>query len=259
MKKGNIDLDNIIKKSIQAKADEIKVPPKEEVWSEIMIKLASEKEKTRKRKLRYKIAIASIAFILSMGMTPWLFPNHDAAAVGKRLVRIFQSVFGGETNVEHISREVSPPSNEQAPPEGEVTIETVQSPQPAVFESIAKAREEVPFVFKVPGYMPEGYKLERVIYSGFKEETGEVTLHYKLSNSEILIIEKKLPGDFAISENIKTGDAEVHELDINGQTGTLTSFTNGHKELEYYLSGFSLRISGQIDEWEIVKIAKSMQ
>jgi len=252
-------LDNIIKKSIQAKADEIKVPPKEEVWSQILVQLAGEKEKTRKKKLLHKIAVASMVFILSMGMLPWLFPNHDAAAVGKRLIQIFQSVFGEETRVEHVSREVHPPSNETPPPEGEVTIETVQSPQPVVFESIAKAREEVPFVFKVPGYMPEGYELERVIYSGFKKETGEVTLHYKVSNSEIVIIEKKLPGDFAMSENIKTGDAAIHELDINGQKGSLTSFTNGHKELEYYLSGFSIRISGQIDEWEIVKIAKSMQ
>jgi len=254
-----LDLDDIIEKSLKSEADKLTIPPKEEVWAQITGQLEKQRVNTQKKRRAFKLAVASIVLILSFGTVLLTFPERDATAVGQRLVQIMQSIFGGETRIETISRETLPPANEPAPPGDEAPVETIQVPEPMVFNSVDEARKVVPFDFRVPKYVPEGYQLEEITYMNFEKKTGEVVLRYESENSELKIIERILPGDFAMSSIVRTQEVTVHEVNVNGNKGTMMSFKNGQNELEYYSSGISIRIFGKVDTKEILKIAESLQ
>ena len=258
MSNKKIEIDKIIEKGLKTEADKITVPPKEEVWVQISKQLERQKSVERRKSRNFKLMVASIAVVLSIGAM--IFPGEDAKAVGQRLVKIFQSVLGGQTKVETISRENTPPPLDQPPPhEEQAPVETVELPKPSVFTSVEEARKKVPFNFRVPKYIPEGYAMEDISYSDFAKESGEVVLRYKSGNSEFKIFERKISGDFAMSSTVRSEETTIRKVDINEVSGTLTSFKNGINQLNYYYFGISIRIIGQIDVQEIIKVGKSME
>ncbi|MDT3700163.1 MAG: DUF4367 domain-containing protein [Thermincola sp.] len=259
MSNKKIGIDEVIEQGLKIEADKVTIPPKEEVWIQISKHLDRQKTVDFRKGRKIKLMVVSVAFILYIVATPWIFPGQDAKAVGQRLVEIFHSVFGGETKVETISRENNPPpSHQPPPPEGKVPVETVEPAKPLVFIDVEEARKKVPFIFRVPSYIPEGYQLAEITYSGSEKEPGEVILRYKSANSEFKIIERKMPGDFAMSSIVRSEEATNRKVSINDVKGTLTFFNNGANELDFYYLGISIRIYGQIGEQEIVQIGKSM-
>lgn len=255
-----LNLDDLIEKSIKSQTDKIIVPPKEEVWVQITHQLERQRAADKRKRRAVKFIAASIALILYLGTIPMIFPDPEAKAVGRRLVEIFQSVFRGETRVETISREKAPPLSKEAPPPGDqVPVDTIGNLKPKIFVNLEEARKIIPFAFRIPKYIPEGYHLENIAFSSFGKESGEVVLHYKSGESEIKIFEVNLPDDFATSSTVRTEEATIQKVDINGVKGTLTLFTNGFSELEYYASGISIRIGAKVDTKEIMEIGKSMQ
>lgn len=259
MNKRLLNLEHVIEKALKSEAEKIELPPKENIWTNIEKEISYNKSGARKKYLALKIVVVSIVFAASLGALAGVFPGTHASAVGKRIVKVVQTVFGEDTRIERISREISPPSDEPAIPKDNDSVEVIQAPGPQIFHDVEEARGVIPFTFRIPGYVPQGYKLESITYSGDSQETGEVVVRYKSDEGEFMITENRLLGEFATSSYFKSEEATVKEIDINGEEGTLISFKNGYNEVEYYSLGFNTRIIGKLDSQEIIKIAESLQ
>jgi len=255
-----MDLDRLIASSLKKEADEIATPSKDEVWSLIAGQMEKDRLSSRRNRWLRKLAVASAVLAVSLSAVSAMLPG-EVSAVGQRLVQIYLGVFEGNIRVDTISREnlppPLPPDAPSAPPEDQPPVKVFKSPPPKVFKTVEEARKVVPYAFRVPKYIPEGYELMDVTYSTFENESGEVALRYKSARGEYAVRELEMAGQFA-SGSLFAKDATVKIVEVNGAKGTLLITENGFAELEYYANGIVFRVHGIMDVEEIMKIGKSL-
>lgn len=253
MKNQMLDLEELIRDSLHSEAEKIEVPPKAEMWEQIVNEL--NRQKTLRRNKRIQLAaVATLALFCSFLA---ISPGNEATAFGKRVILIVKSVFGGVENTEMVSRADSNLRANDSPTE-QGPVKIYQAPETKVFHNVEEARKAASFAFKVPKYIPEGCSLSKVTIMGSEKESGEVALYYRFKNEEIIIYQIYTPEDFAQSESVKTEDVITEQVSLNGSDGTLRRFADGNNQLTFLSSGILIRIRGIIQAEELLKIGKSM-
>ena len=121
--------------------------------------------------------------------------------------------------------------------------------------NIKEAMQQLPFLLQTPNYLPPGLELTKVDISGGK--TKQITFYY-IGTSKGLIIS-------AIG-NIESGgttlaydsdDAEIKEIDLNGQKGLLLINESGMNTVKWQDQGIIYKIKGDFSPNELESIAKS--
>lgn len=265
MKDQAIDLDEIIRKSLQCEMNKILVPPKEEMWEKIANEIYRQRTSRRRKRMKLAAGATLVLFCSFLAVSP----GNEAKAFGQRFITLFENVLGEVNSTEMASRtEFDPgqnvpsgqtaPSGLTAPPTNQVPVVIIETPERKTFDTVEEARKATAFPLKEPKYIPEGYSLFKVTISGFEEEPEEIALYYKYKSKEIVIYENDMSGDFARSDNFKVEDAISRSVSVNGSKGTLRLFTTGYNELVCFSSGSFIRVWGCVEPEELLKIGKSL-
>jgi len=253
VKEQNIDLEKLLRESLKEAGEKIPLPPADEVWREISQELKKRSLK-RRRSIRRKFIAAAAILAVSAGSFLLIF-SPKVNAIGEKVVQIITQVTGNTVTVNTNTRENPKTDTERpTPPPAEDALPPAITPKTV---SLEEARKLSPFPFRNPKYLPDGFKLLKV--SIVKSEvTAVVTLEYGQKSSELLISEQNIIGEMASSDNVRAGEAEIREIDVAGNRGTMFMFPNGLVALQFLADGIRYDLRGYVKPEAMLTVAKSL-
>ncbi len=140
------------------------------------------------------------------------------------------------------------------PPPAEDTLPPAITPKTV---SLEEARKLSPFPFRAPKYLPDGFKLKKV--SIVKSEvTAVITLEYERKNSQLFISEQNIIGEMSFSDNVRAGEAEIREIDVAGNRGTMFMYRNGLVALRFLADGVRYDLRGYAKSEVMLRVANSL-
>ncbi len=137
---------------------------------------------------------------------------------------------------------------------GQTTVDILSGSDSEAIESWSvtnpdEARKIFGDAFIMPGYIPEGFKLEEILASGYKGEMADkIILNY---------VKEEL--SFSITEETKALEDEFSgykKIDINGVSGYLKE---DGTEVHWFLDGVHYSVAGHISSDEALRVAASMK
>jgi len=203
---------------------------------------ATEELKTRTlrlyRKKRYShvrsaiLSAACIALMLGIAATQGIFPflPDDGPQVSPL------------ASPDDLPRILMEPSDSTDSPKGELKT--------WLPDTIEQARLQFGDAFLVPAYLPEGFSLDSISASGYREEAAEEVILYYAKKEEVFSI---------IQDKTATGGRYngYEEVDINGVKGYIK---HGDGTVLFWIAnGVHYSISGQISKDEAVETARSLK
>jgi hypothetical protein len=254
MKEPNMNLEQLLKEVLREEGEKVKLPPAEDVWREIAQGLSSRTTLDRKRNLRRRIIAAAVILAVSAGGFSAVFPQK-VTAIGKKVMRIVTSFTQDTVTINTTLQEKSDTkSGQPAPPPPEDNYSQPIRPQ---IVSLEEARKLSPFPFRTPQYLPDGFQLKQVKIVK-SEVTAIITLEYGRQNSELFICQENILGEMTASDNVRAGEAELREIDILGNKGTMIIFNNGLINVSFLADGIKYQINGYFKQDVLLKVAQSL-
>lgn len=252
MKEPNMNLEQLVREVLKEEGEKVKLPPAEDVWQEIAQGLSS-RTLDRKRNLRRKIIAAAVILALSAGSFSAVFPQK-VTAIGKKVMRIVTSFKEDTVTINTTLQEKSDTKSGQlAPPPPEDNSQPIR-PQ---IVSLEEARKISPFPFRTPQYLPDGFQFKQVKIVK-SQVTAIITLEYGRQNSELFIYQENILGEMAASDNVRAGEAELLEIDILGNKGTMMVFSNGLINVNFLADGIKYQVNGYFKQDILLKVAESL-
>lgn len=239
------DTDSLIEIAYKAKYNNVKCPPKEEVWSSIKSNLRKEHKNSVKRRSLTAAALLLIftGIILVSSSTP----------VGAFTNKIIKSIINITEDTFNIHKEVDINS------ESDAINKEFDDPR------LGETQNKIHFDLSVPRYMPEDYHLEKIKVLNENKEQELVSLCYindnKLTEIGFIQIDQESnPDGTSISLNVlREADTQMKEIKMSGIEYVLFIYNNGLCKLMWDTSNISYMINGKISEDEIIRIAESMK
>lgn len=228
-------LDELIKKSLQEKAERDKDIDLDEAW-----------EKFRKRyhirKQRNYSRILAIACSLFVFLGAFLvFMPSEGKALNIKVFETIKSFLSGKVQTTHISFSSQ---KEQK------NTEDYLSPE------VSSTLKSVPYEVLLPDMLGT-YKIESAEVS--KVGTShKVTIALKDPNGKhITMTQMNIIGDFSQGNSYDTEDAIMKEVNINGQEASLIIYKNGFTKLAWIDRDIFISLMGEISEDNILMLASA--
>lgn len=240
--------DLLLEEAVREHIDNTTVPPSEEEWEKLLVKLRKEKKKAIFHKAIPIIAAAF--FIISLSL---IFGFYEPAKLyASKLIK----------SIEQITADTFTLYKGAGLNNGNIAnAELNYNDDPRLGE----AQKNVFFKILLPEYLPAEYKLEKVEWVKVSENQQSVILFYASSqtadkNDFIQIMQESIPLETNLRINIKKDEQTViKHIDINGTEAILVIYDNGVKKLLWDVSNINYKIDGTLDEPELVKLAQSMK
>jgi len=252
------ELNEMIKAVLQARLDNCTPPPAEEAWARLkekMPQISGIKHPLRSgKRLLPGIAMAAIFILLAVTISSLSIPKTVRALGYKVMDGITVLLHGTEMNLRGgvASDEVTKPS----PPPGEGKEIPMEPPAVVTLE---KAREQAPFPLKIPGYLPEGYRLEKVIYQKQSTYTVQVEMEYKEPGGKYFTLTQfNFIGEMGTGYVYDREDTTIKDVPIGPCRAKLAEHKSGFVHLMWVDGQTGLNLDGRLSAQEAIKIAASM-
>ena len=227
MKRQDFQIDKLIKNTLMEEAKRIHVPSEKVVWKQILLK---QNKKTFNINNLRLIAYAFSTVIVSLLLI------FAYSSINDLHMNFFKQSFI------------------QVQPEEQIAADNQKQ---KIFTNIEEARKEVPFNFRIPSFIPDGYILHNLTLKNFGNNYGELVISYKSKNKEFMLIENNLTGDMVNFSSVRVPDSIEEAININGQKGKIISFNDGSNQFEYGMNDLNFTIHGYFSREEIIKIVQS--
>lgn len=237
------DTDTLIEIAYKAKYNNIKCPPKDEIWSNIKKELV----KKQKRSIKRRNLVASVIILIFTGFFFVSGPTYVGAFANK----IIKSIINITDNTFNISKKVSLEADDIG--------KEFDDPRLAETQSI------INFELAVPRYMPKDYYLEKINVLNNNKQQEVVSLYYTVDKEDeekefIQIDQESDPHSTSISLNLlREPNTEMKEIKVHGTEYVLILYKNEFCKLMWDKGNVSYTIHGKISEDEMLKIAQSMK
>lgn len=252
-------IERIMKEAIKEEIENSPQPllTKDEAWAKIAMELNREKVQPNKH-WTFQKSWMFAASVLLLAASILLLSTHQSVAAGfvTGIVEKIQDVFvqfivgGDEEELDGL--------NIALPDIEDFNIEKISSTAREM--DLTEAQKEAPFEIVMPGYIPEGYVLEKsMVISGEETFIFELKLNY-MSKDELLIVSQKLyDRKFSIGLSLEENSEDFSELTVNGRTGYFVQHSPDLKELIWTnRNGVIYTLKGNLQAEEFIRIAESM-
>jgi len=235
------DTDMLIEIAYKTKYDNIKCPPKEEIWSKVKNNLNIKPKRGVKRKSLIAAALLLIFatfFFISEPKSVSAF----ASKIIKTITNITEDAFSFRKKV-NVKDGLGVSNNDFDDPR------------------LAETQSIVNFDLIVPKYMPEGYVLEKVKVLNNNNDQEVVSLFFFNEKDLIQIDQQSNPDGTGITLNLlREDDAEIKKINTNTMEYTLVYYKSSKFcKFMWDTDNMSYIIWGKISENEMIKIAESMR
>lgn len=243
------ELDEILKVLIKKEVESVEVPPVDEQWKKFKQRYGITDTPRSKylNKLKSKTFWAVAIVLMVIGIS--LFQPLSAAAFGNRIMKIFYAVTGKTTHNIVISEKRSG----DIPQVGDANIS-----QPPREVSLEEVKKLINFLLAEPKYLPEGTKLEKVIFSQVHSDIFRVIMTYDKNGVKVNLKQGNLFGENSESYLYDSDDSQVKILDLNGKLAHLIKSKDGSNTVIWHSRGLFFELESKIDESELIKIADSI-
>lgn len=250
-------MDHIIRDTLNKQISELPAPNMsvEEAWKQLEANRVNKKETKPVRKKFFGngllvVAVACLLFFIiwtpqkGVAFDNWfLFYNKIQGSVVQ--------IFGG--NSSYLGDKDAPIAESEDSAFQVVDVQFVTEQL-----SLSEAQEVTEFTIETP-IVPEDYRFTSVTVLRVENElSSEITLNYVGDGRQLLINQKLIEGEFGFGMAADGNDTKVKELVINDRPANLITFKNGVRQLIWTTSSYYYSIEGNLEEEEIVAIAKSM-
>lgn len=201
---------------------------------------------------RKALAIAAILIVTIGGLL--VLPSQQVTALGKKVMHMVTVITGGTLTTNTTLRENSKTTPEQSVPPPEAS-NPGSTRQEAI--TLEQARKMSPFPFRTPQYLPDGFQLKQVKLVK-SEDIAIITLEYGRQNSELFIYQENVIGEMAASDNARADKAELKEIDILGNRGTMIKFKNGLTTVSLLADGIKFQVNGYLKPDIMLKVTQSL-
>jgi len=221
------DLEILMKQIILEKMDNVKIPPKDELWEYISLQLDAHRRKERIRKISPVIA-ASAAIMLSVSLA--LF-NPSIRATADNVIKIVASFADEVFSV-----------NKSGSTELDNTIKKTGDPR------IDEAQKRLGFDIMVPRFLPEGYILADIAildkFSGFEK----VLLTYEKNSKDVgkkylfideVVYSKNVNANINYKSDVNT---QLSKMITNGRLYTVISYEHENNYIMWEKDGMWFEI-----------------
>ncbi|MEW6424647.1 MAG: DUF4367 domain-containing protein [Bacillota bacterium] len=252
------ELDEMIKAVLRAKLDNCTPPPAEEAWARLKEKMPQISQIKRPfrpvKRLLPGIAIAAIFILLTVTIFSLSIPKTVRALGYKVMDGITVLLRGTEMN---LRGGVTSDDATKPPPPPEEGKEIAAEP-PAVV-TLEKAREQAPFPLKIPGYLPEGYRLEKVLYQKQSAYTAQVEMEYKGPGGKYFTLTQfNFTGELGTGYVYDREDTTIKDVPIGPCRAKLAEHKSGFVHLMWIDGQTGLNLDGRLSAREAIKIAASL-
>jgi len=251
--------DEFLSRVIKEIADDIEVPPFEEMWPEIEKKLKQNMEaKQAQKKNRTMIFRLTAAFLIffGVGIVAYLSSPLTVNALNNKIFKTVVSIFVREpepadVNISMSNTSEPPPGAPPPPPDWPLaTGEKVVS--------VEEARAEAAFTFKTPDYLPKEVKLDIITLLN----KYMVNQYFRSGKNRLTIEQRYTPGQFASSSTFR--DAQIKKVDINGTEASLVIQHNSYTGTDtinilWFADSIQFRLETDLSEREALKVARSLK
>ncbi|MGB9904903.1 MAG: DUF4367 domain-containing protein [Desulfotomaculales bacterium] len=252
------ELDAMIKAVLRAKLDSCTPPPAEEAWARLKEKMPQKSLVKRSfrsgKRLLPGIAITAIFIFLTAAAFSLGTPK-TVRAFGYKVIDGITVLLGG-TEVNLRGGVVSDDATKPSPPPEEG--KEIPAEPPAVV-TLEQAREQAPFPLKIPGYLPEGYRLEKVLYQKQSAYTVQVEMEYKGPKEEYFTLTQfNFTGELGTGYVYDREDTIIKDVPIGPFRAKLAEHKSGFVHLMWIDGQTGLNLDGRISAREAIKIAASL-
>ena len=234
-----------LSKAVKDAVDSVPVDNKETV--KVNIQTEINKYHKRKRRIRTFVSIAVLALVFFSGVLVgtgntstadiWFFNTT------KTFIDNILSISGSDSKNEII---------EYDEPEPQRSIVVAKE-----YIDYEEASGIIDYQINMPSYMPDGYDFQGIFVTNPEYPLSTVELMFSNKDYESVQITQFPLQNTAFSHNIRTNEAEVKTIDINGFEANLIIFSDKSHLVWQSLTMYYI-IHGPIDEIEIVNMANSM-
>lgn len=242
-------------KELQRIYHDIKIPSSRPSWEKV--KIALEKKNLRNRRLRFlkfssAIVISTIIFnIFVFFTTPYAYSQISTFFV--KMQNDVIELFHERTPDDNSGAKTSVPDDHGDHVEiGKVLEVTLED-----------AIEYVSFELMTPSYLPDKFQLRTVrIFESSDNDFNNTQIEYTNNDGEIInIIQRAIPGKTdGLKAQIAIESGEYKNVYVNGHSAILMLPFEGNANLEWVTdSRVLIRISGKLNELEIMKLANSLK
>ncbi|MGE5632654.1 MAG: DUF4367 domain-containing protein [Caulobacteraceae bacterium] len=243
------EFDEILKVLIKKEVESVEVPPVDEQWKKFKQRygIADTPGSRYLKKLKSKTFWAAAIVFIVIGIS--LFQPLTAAAFGERIMKIFYAVTGKTTQNIVISEKRSG----DIPQIGDANIS-----EPPREVSLEEAKKLINFLLAEPKFLPEGTKLEKIMFTQIHTDIFRVSMTYDKNGNKINLTQGNLFGDNSESYLFDSDDSQVKTMDLNGRSGHLIKNKDGSNTMIWHNRGLFFELESKIDQIELIKIAESI-
>lgn len=234
-------LDNMLAEIVKSRADRGPEPDMERIWAGISARLRRER-----RSARWVKAVAAVAVML-LAATAFV---PQVQAFGLRVWRSFKVIIL-DSSTGQIQSEYEG---------GSSTPNTLsETPQEREYLDFEKAQEGLPFAIKRPGYLPEGYRLEKIKRADYGHGFFKVSQYYSRGNDYLLLTQENCLEENRQGVMYDTDDTTVREIKVRDLPAMLlVREKDGWASVLWNEGALTCRIAGIATPEEIVKTAESL-
>lgn|GEM_PF-1966828 len=262
-------LDQLIKEALEEELNAIEVPPSEHVWDRIQRTLYEEYDYgeskgsrlrgkgPQKRIWAFRIAGVTASIALLLGVFSLAFPGQVSAIRGRIMESVRIALKGPLSMI--VTGYKLEDRNKNKPPVIENLVEVPQTEEELL--SLNEASSKVPFRVLAPGYLPTGFKLEKIKLIKFTPDNSLLILTYTGPSGKYLELrEEKLTGDMGLGSAYDSDDTEVSEVKIKENVTALVKHMK--KKLVHVIwfeENMHFDLFGELPLEEAIKVAKSLK
>ncbi|OAT79501.1 DUF4367 domain-containing protein [Desulfotomaculum copahuensis] len=252
------ELDLIIRAVMRARVEDGNPPPVEATWTRLKDKVSH--RPGIKRPINFNarhspgVAVAAILVLLAAIVISLSVPGKVGALGYKVMDGITELLYGSQMNLR--GGVTSEDATKPPPPPGE--IKEIKMEPPSVV-TLKQAREQSPFPLKVPGYLPPGYRLEKVTYQKQSPYTAQIFMEYNgPGNKYFNITQFNFNGELGTGFGYDKEDTTIKNVTIGPCQAKLALHKNELIHLMWIDGYISLDLDGRLSARDAEQIADSM-
>ncbi|MBA1335676.1 MAG: hypothetical protein HPY66_1303 [Firmicutes bacterium] len=244
------DVDRMLAEAIKREGEKIIPPDKDEVWAEISRRLDRAYERRKKVRFKKIVAVAALTLVIFIG-TSILFA-HDGRAYF-HVFKTFKTLWGNVFNITGFSDTGKVNADES-------NIEIIDRVTEKDLQGLDAAQRYLDYSIAVPDFIPDRYRFLGVYIRTKDSGFSPIELIYGDDEENyVYITQKPLIQPSSLSYNFRSNDAEVKDVEVNGNEAVMIYFGNsGMRQLMWQTPVNYFTINGPLTEDEIIEIGSSM-
>lgn len=229
-------LDNLIKDAVKESQQNIQIPEMNDIWKKII----EHENQTIKKKRNYKKVLTIVASIIIVILISFNFTDKGYTSF-IRNIRLF---FIDQTGTLSLDNKV----------EDDYTSSTLNNER----KKLQQLKKEANFPIKEIGYLPNGFKLEKVNISKANNIIARIKMIYSLNKETLVFIQVPISGQYAGVIEINKSEAKLVKEIIDNVTFNIIEYDYGKNEIIWDKNEVQYTLSGKLSIETMLKIAKSI-